>query len=79
MAKPVRFGLFAANDAPLDRRSVERDAAVEVLRGVLAVPSAISRAFLRLDPIWGPLRGYPPFEELIANPLIGAVEMDARK
>ena len=53
MAKPVRFGLFAANDA--------------------------RERFCAWIRFWGPLRGYPPFEELIANPLIGAVEMDARK
>ena len=55
----------------------ERDAAVEVLKSVLSVPSVISRALLRLDPIWGPLRGYPPFDELMANPLIGTVDPDA--
>ena len=66
-----------ANQARVYTMLGERDAAVDVLKRVLAVPSGISQALLRLDPIWGPLRGYPPFEELISNPAISTVETDA--
>jgi hypothetical protein len=45
----------------------EPDAAIELLRGVLAVPSPVSAAGLKVDPTWAPLRGNPRFEQLVAG------------
>jgi TolB-like protein/Flp pilus assembly protein TadD len=39
--------------------------AVEELRRLLAVPSEVSVARLRSDPVWWRLRGQPPFEQLL--------------
>ena len=41
--------------------------AVQRLDYLLSIPSLISKARLRTDPRWVPLRGYPPFERLIAE------------
>jgi serine/threonine-protein kinase len=41
--------------------------AVERLEYLLSIPSLVSKARLRTDPRWAPLRGYPPFERLIAG------------
>ena len=43
------------------------DAAIELLRGALAVPSPVSATGLRADPTWAPLRGNPRFEQLVAG------------
>ena len=45
----------------------EPDSAVSRLRAALAVPSMISAARLRIDPIWLPLRHNAEFERLIAG------------
>jgi hypothetical protein len=46
-----------------------RDLAVARLEEALRLPSGtwISRALLRADPSWAPLRGHPGFERLIAG------------
>jgi hypothetical protein len=47
-----------------------RDAAVARLSEALRHPAsglAVSRALLRADPVWAPLRGHPAFERLIAG------------
>jgi tetratricopeptide (TPR) repeat protein len=40
-------------------------AALDQLRGVLAVPSALSVGRLRGDPLWAPLKADPAFERLV--------------
>jgi hypothetical protein len=47
-----------------------RDSAVARLTEVLGKPSerCASRALLRSDPSWAPLRGHPGFERLLATP-----------
>jgi hypothetical protein len=42
------------------------DPAIEILGQLLAVPSIISAAGLRVDPIWKPLQGNARFEALLA-------------
>ena len=46
-----------------------RDSAVARLEGALRLPAGgwISRALLRADPSWAPLRGHPGFERLLAG------------
>jgi TolB-like protein/Tfp pilus assembly protein PilF len=43
------------------------DAAVEQLRAALAIPSYLSAARLRADPLWAPLKGSPAFQQLVAG------------
>ncbi len=55
--------------AYVDARIGRRDLAVARLTEALRLPSGnlISRALLRADPSWAPLRGHPGFERLIAG------------
>ena len=46
----------------------EKDKAVDVLAQLLAVPYFISRDWLRIDPTFAQLRGYPKFQQLLAGP-----------
>jgi Flp pilus assembly protein TadD len=43
----------------------DKEGAISQLKKLLAVPSHMSAAVLRLDPRWDPLRGHPGFEELV--------------
>jgi tetratricopeptide (TPR) repeat protein len=43
------------------------DAAVEQLRDALAIPSYLSAARLRADPLWAPLKGNAAFEHLVGE------------
>jgi TolB-like protein len=43
----------------------DRTRAIELLRRVLRLPYFVTPAWLRIDPSWDALRGYPPFEELL--------------
>lgn len=43
----------------------EDDAAIDILEDLLARPSRLSSALLRIDPAWKSLRGNPRFEKLI--------------
>jgi serine/threonine-protein kinase len=45
----------------------EPEAAIEELRSVLAMPSVVSAAGLKSNPIWAPLRSNPRFEQLVAG------------
>ncbi len=58
------------NAAYIDVLIGRRDLAVARLTEVLRLPSGyvISRALLRADPVWAPLRGLPGFERLLARP-----------
>lgn len=44
----------------------DRDAALAWLGELLAIPSIYTPAYLRVDPIWAPLRGDPRFKALLA-------------
>ena len=46
----------------------EHDAAIKRLAYLLTIPSELSLAFLRADPMWDPLRGNPGFQKLVAAP-----------
>ncbi len=39
--------------------------AIKKLDELLSMPSGLSKALLRLDPAWGPLRDYPSFRKLV--------------
>jgi tetratricopeptide (TPR) repeat protein len=43
------------------------DEAITYLEQLLAIPSDVSVPLLRVDPWWGPLRGNPRFERLLAR------------
>lgn len=43
----------------------EHDKAIDQLEYLFSIPSQISPALLRLDPMWAPLRGHPRFQKLI--------------
>jgi hypothetical protein len=45
----------------------EKDLAMEHLVTAARLPSEVSYGKLKLLPYWDPLRGYPPFEELVAS------------
>ena len=46
----------------------ERDKAVDRLENLLARPYYLTRAWLRIDPSFAPLKGYPRFERLVKGP-----------
>ncbi len=43
------------------------DAAVEQLTTLLSIPGFASAAYLRIDPLWEPLRTHPGFQQLVAG------------
>jgi serine/threonine protein kinase/tetratricopeptide (TPR) repeat protein len=43
------------------------EAATEQLRFLLTIPGFISPAYLKLDPLWKPLRGHPDFKSLLVQ------------
>jgi TolB-like protein/predicted Zn-dependent protease len=44
-----------------------RDKAVELLKEPVTVPNNLSKAWLRVDPTWEPLRSHPGFQALVAG------------
>jgi tetratricopeptide (TPR) repeat protein len=56
---------LVANLARIDVLAGRQDDAIDQLEAVLSRPGALSRAWLRLDPMFAPLRGSPRFERLV--------------
>jgi TolB-like protein/class 3 adenylate cyclase/Tfp pilus assembly protein PilF len=68
MSKDAVDGVaFAVNLAQIYAWTGEKDLAIEQLRAVQKVPNDCHYGELRLHPIWDSLRGYPPFEQLVAS------------
>jgi tetratricopeptide (TPR) repeat protein len=45
----------------------ERDRAVEILTRLMSMPTDLAGPALAIDPAWGPLRGHPGFERVVAG------------
>ncbi|PYI61120.1 MAG: hypothetical protein DMC59_01185 [Verrucomicrobia bacterium] len=45
----------------------DRDRAIELVQKLVTMPSYINYARLKLHPLWGPLRGDPRFEKIVAS------------
>jgi len=45
----------------------KQDQAIDILERMLTVPSWVSPAELRADPVWDPLRSHPRFRELLTR------------
>lgn len=56
---------YAANLAQVYTWTGERDLALDQLEAVERVPNLLSYGYLKLQPIWDPLRGDPRFEKLV--------------
>ena len=54
--------------AQIQARFGDHDAAISALPHLLEVPAGLTRANLKLDPFWDPLRKDPRFAKLIAEP-----------
>jgi tetratricopeptide (TPR) repeat protein len=68
-ALPVSKDALLGADVAVDRALAEahagaKDLAIEHIRQLLAIPSLLSPAMLRLDPRWAPLRDDPRFRRL---------------
>ena len=44
-----------------------RDKAIELMKEPVTVPNNVSKAWLRVDPTWDPLRQYPAFQQLVGG------------
>jgi hypothetical protein len=58
---------YAANLAQVYTWTGEKDLAIYQLENVERVPNFVSYGFLKLQPLWDPLRGDPRFEKLVAS------------
>ena len=58
---------FAVNLAQIYAWLGEKELAVEQLSAVEKIPNDCHYGQLKLHPIWDPLRGYPPFEQLVTS------------
>ena len=58
---------YAANLAQVYVWTGEKDLALDQLERVERVPNFVSYGFLKLQPIWDPLRGDPRFERIVAS------------
>jgi TolB-like protein/class 3 adenylate cyclase/Flp pilus assembly protein TadD len=58
---------YAANLAQAYTWTGEKDLAIDQLENVERVPNLLSYGYLKLQPLWDPLRGVPRFEKLVAS------------
>jgi len=58
---------YAANLAQVYVWTGEKDLALDQLENVERVPNLLSYGYLKLQPVWDPLRGDPRFEKLVAS------------
>ena len=70
---PMSKDAYWGSDRLLDLATVyvhagEPEPAIEILEQLLAMPSAISVAQLKVDPFWDPLRQHPRFQRLLQGP-----------
>jgi TolB-like protein len=63
----VDGAVIAVNLAQILAWTGEKAAAVEQIAAVERVPNYLTYGDLKLSPIWDDLRGYPPFEALVAG------------
>ena len=58
---------WIANEARVQMMVGNKSAALDALELVLKIPSDISVQWLKVDPVWAPLRAEPRFNALIAR------------
>jgi hypothetical protein len=54
--------------AEIEAWTGEGEAAIKRLRHLLSIPSNISIARLKIDPVWDPIRNHPDFQSLLTGP-----------
>jgi TolB-like protein len=54
--------------AEIEAWTGEGEAAIKRLRHLLSIPSGISIARLKIDPVWDPIRDRPDFQQLLSGP-----------
>jgi TolB-like protein/Tfp pilus assembly protein PilF len=54
--------------AEIEAWAGEGEAAIKRLRHLLSIPSGISIARLKIDPVWDPIRHRPDFQQLLSGP-----------
>ncbi len=68
ISRDAVWGVYwAANLAEIYTLVGEPDLAMDQLEQLLAVPSQLSAASIKVDPTWAPLRGNPRFQKLIGG------------
>jgi TolB-like protein/Tfp pilus assembly protein PilF len=59
---------FQIGLAEIEARAGAPEEAIKRLRHLLAIPSAVSIARLKIDPVWDPIRNDPAFQQLLSGP-----------
>jgi serine/threonine-protein kinase len=54
--------------AQIEARAGAPDAAIKRLRRLLSIPTGFSKALLKIDPVWDPIRNRPDFQQLLSGP-----------
>jgi TolB-like protein/Tfp pilus assembly protein PilF len=54
--------------AEIEARTGQPEDATNRLRHLLSIPSGISIARLKIDPVWDPIRNHPDFQKLLTGP-----------